>query len=450
MNYDMIKPNFCLVENFFRKACSKMNLLKVRVGGFRNIKDASLELSDLTALVSLNSYGKSNFLTGINFGIDFITGSAIVKESMMHYKSAIPLNKCNVLQNFFFEFEAEILVESQSYIVSYYFEFQWQANNKEEPAKIVLEQLKAKENKKGTKYSMLISRDNEANYKSAPTGRCNTPINIEKNELVVNKLQAFDQLYFLPLIKQINMMSVYIDRHLDASSIYEPDPIIRKGVEELDISGIANIPRTIFYLKNKYSDKYELLINSYMQLFPNIIKIDVQEISLEKQSNIPPEDDWPFVVSDKIYSMTVSDNILSQPISFERLSDGAKRVFLMLTFAVIADIKGLPLIAFEEPENSVHPSLLQSFLRIITQLTSHCKVIFTSHSPYILQYIYPSDIYIGMPNNSSIASFGHISSKKVKTLLKDVESADTSIGDYIFELMSGSEEDVNQLYCYLE
>jgi len=53
---------------------------------------------------------------------------------------------------------------------------------------------------------------------------------------------------------------------------------------------------------------------------------------------------------------------LNQPIDFARLSDGCKRVLLMLTRAVWADIKKLPLIAFEEPENAVHPGLMQDII----------------------------------------------------------------------------------------
>ena len=74
-----------------------MELLKLRTGGFKNIEDVSLELSDLTALVSLNSYGKSNLLAAIDFGIGFITADARRKEQMMRFRSGIPLNKSNAL-----------------------------------------------------------------------------------------------------------------------------------------------------------------------------------------------------------------------------------------------------------------------------------------------------------------------------------------------------------------
>lgn len=435
---------------FQREECSKMELLKIRTGGFKNIEDTTLDLSDLTALVSLNSYGKSNLLTAIDFGIKFITGSAKEKSQMMCFQSGIPMNRNNALRNYFFEFEAETTLNDQLYRISYRYEFQWRKKRKGS-AKIVSEYLETKRREKSQRYGRLISREGQAAfYKSSSTGRCTTKTAIEENELVLNKLMAFDQLYFLDLIKELNALVVYVDHHLDASESYSPDFIIRKGLDELDIEGIENIPRTIFFLKREYPEKYELLKDAYLQLFPGFEDLDVVEIEVENRINISNPISLPFDFCDKLYSIMVNDTALVQPISFEKLSDGAKRMFLMLTFAIIADIKGLPLIAFEEPENSLHPSLLQSFLRVITQLTEKCKIIITSHSPYMLQYILPCSIYIGIPNERGLATFQRILNSKVSTLLRDAAGTNHSVGDYIFELMSGCMDDIVQLNAYLE
>lgn len=456
-NFDIMGDKRMTMELLFqREECSKMELLRLRTGGFKNIEDTALELEDLTALVSLNSYGKSNLLTAIYFGIDFIGADTKMKERMMRFQPGIPLNRNNALQNYFFELEAEAVLDGQFYRVNYRYEFQWRAKSKAS-AKIVSEQLEIKKNGKNQKYGRLIFRDDKlALYKSSPTGRCTTKTSIEGNELVLNKLTAFDQLYFLDLVRQLNTLMVYIDHHLDASESYSPDLFIRTDLDELDIAGIKNIPRTIFYLKREYPERYELLKDAYLQLFPSFVDFDVTEIPVETETAVKmtitdgEDKDISLNFCDKVYDIRVSDEELIQPISFGKLSDGAKRVFLMLTFAVIADIKGLPLIAFEEPENSVHPSLLQSFLLVITQLTENCKIIITSHSPYMLQYISPSNIYIGMPNEKCLATFRRVLSSKVSMLLRDVAEANLSVGDYIFELMSGCADDIEQLNEYLE
>ena len=442
-----------------------MELLKLRTGGFKNIQDTTLELSDLTALVSLNSYGKSNLLTAIDFGIDFISADAKQKNRMMRFQPGIPLNKNNALQNYFLELEAETILDGQSHLISYRYEFQWWTKSKGS-ARIISEHLEIKKNEKNQKYGHLILRnDKNALYKSSPTGRCTTKTAIEQNELVLNKLMAFDQLYFRDLLKQLNSLMVYVDRHLDVSGSYNPDFLIRTDLDELDLTGIRNIPRTIFYLKQEYPENFELLKDAYLQLFPNFTDFDAAEIAINEMKvkvqitsiegdgissgdtdGIPSD----FDVCDKFYDIKVHDETLIQPISFWKLSDGAKRVFLMLTFADIADIKGLPLIAFEEPENSLHPRLMQSFLLVMTQLTEKCKIIITSHSPYMLQYILANNIYIGMPNEKHLATFRRILNSKTSTLLRDVREAGLSIGDYIFELMSGCEDDMEQLNDYLE
>lgn len=147
--------------------------------------------------------------------------------------------------------------------------------------------------------------------------------------------------------------------------------------------------------------------------------------------------------------MTVTDDLLLQPLRFESMSDGAKRIFLMLTYAAIADVKGLSIIAMEEPENSIHPNLLQSYLDILSQLVDTCKIIFTSHSPYIIQYLNPRSIYIGITSENGSVDFRRIASSKVNALLKDAVQYDKSLGDYIFNILSTEDAD-ESLKEYIE
>ena len=147
--------------------------------------------------------------------------------------------------------------------------------------------------------------------------------------------------------------------------------------------------------------------------------------------------------------MTVTDRLLLQPLRFESLSDGAKRIFLMLTYATIADVKGLSMIAMEEPENSIHPNLLQNYLDILSQLVDDCKIIFTSHSPYIVQYLNPRSIYIGVTSENGSVDFRRIASSKVNALLKDAVQYDRSVGDYIFNILSTADAE-ETLKAYVE
>lgn len=426
-----------------------MKLLSITIEGFRNIKRNSIEFGDgITSLVSTNSYGKSNLMIAINYAVNFIKAESKEKEDMMGWTQVIPFNRYVQSKNFIADFLFTINDEKKLFTVNYGFEFEWIKN--EGGRRIVKEWLSVKENGKSQKFTKLINRDEKALYKPSVTGRCNMALSVSGKELMINKLLSEEGLYYSNIIRQINNINVHYERHLDASLFYDYFPFRLKEDEEFNLDSIDNIPRTIYELKNKYPEKYKILESAFLQLFPNITAIDVQEFDIGKLHDIEAPSDAPYTVSKKVYSMFVKDANLNQPLDFRSLSDGAKRVCMMLACTVIADIKGMSLIEFEEPENSIHPGLLQSYLMVLSQLANECRIIVASHSPYIIQYLDIRDIYIGKPNNKGLAEFARVEKKKVNQLIRDASSESNSIGSYIFELLSGGDDEVAILMNYLE
>lgn len=425
-----------------------MNVNQVTVSGFRNVKKCTLNFDELISLVSTNNYGKSNALGGIDFGIDFIKASEIGKKNMMAWVKGIPLNKELASENYKINLELSTEINNTFYDIKYGYEFKWYRNDGT-GSKIIGEYLKLKRDT-DKRYSTYIDR-NETNsyYKSSDTGRCNSKINISDYELILNKLKAFDDLYYIEIINELNKMKTHIERHLDASSSYDEDPFVRKDRDVLDLENSNNIPRMIYYLKEQNPDKFNLLINSFMQLFPEITKVEVKELKFNYNKKDFPED-IPFRIANAMYRIMVVDKNLNQPINFDSMSDGAKRIFLQLATIIISEMQGYSIIAIEEPENSIHPLLFQSYLRIIEQFKGKCKIIITSYSPYLLKYLKTSNIYIGIPNKYGIARFSTIKKSKIKQLEEFASKYGISIGDYIFELLNGTEEDLEELKELLE
>jgi len=427
-----------------------MILKKVRVSGYRNIKHTELVFDNIIALVSLNSFGKSNILEAINLGIEFIGKSSEEKKRTMSYLYDIPFNKTNFYQNYRIEFELQTNFENATYYLFYGYEFAW-AKSKDECSKITEEWLKIKKGEKNSRYKQFIKRFySDVFYRTSETGRCDNSILIEDYELLVNKLSAYDNLYYLDFIKKINNIQSHIERHLDVDMAYSPDPLIRRDIDELTITRDSSMPRIIYYLKEQYPNKYNLLIDSFRQLFTNIIDVKIHEVDLDEKERNKFGQYTNYEWSKKVYYMTVKDSNLKIPIDFDCLSDGAKRVFLLFTCILLADIKGLSVIGIEEPENSIHPSLFQSYLRVIAQLTDNCKIIITSHSPYILQYLSPTSIYIGLPQKDGMAKFARIRESMLSQLYSEANRYELTTGDYIFQLLSGSDRDIKELEKYLE
>ena len=182
-------------------------------------------------------------------------------------------------------------------------------------------------------------------------------------------------------------------------------------------------------------------------MFPDIEEVIVKNIKINVTEKGQIPEDAPFTFSNSIYVLFVKDKNLANPVNFSMMSDGAKRVFMILTKIVVSSVSNISLIAIEEPENSVHPGLLQAYIQIISQLLDDCKVIITSHSPYIISYLNPSWIHVGMNKKPGVAEFFTFKKTGQKQLENDAEGLNMSMGDYLFSLLADPESNIGD---YLE
>ena len=430
-----------------------MKLHSITIGGYRNLKKTTIYFEGLTTLIALNSYGKSNVLRAIEFAVNFYKATPAVRQRLFRLESALPLNQATCFDDFFFEVHYENTQadseENEVLEVIYGYTFKWYRND-ETGAKITSEWLKIKPHS-SQKFSQIIKRSGDSClYKSSEMGRCSKKTYAGDDELLIHKLAVMDHYFCVDTIKQILQMEIYVDHHLDASGEYEVQPIISTQEDILSLDSESGIPRTFAFLKEKYPDDYERLTNAFCQLFPTISKIEVKEypINIGNMEGLPKE--IPYKIAKSAFVLWVVDNTLNQPIRFEELSDGAKRILWMLTCLIKANLNNVVLVAIEEPENSIHPRLLQAYLNIINQMLGNCSILMTSHSPYIVGYLPPEALMIGIPTERGEAYFYPIDRKQVGNLIKDAKDSNMTIGGYIFDLLSGSEDDTEQLAQYLD
>lgn len=427
-----------------------MELKKVYVNGYRNIFETSVEINDITSVLSVNNYGKSNLLLSVVFGLNFLQQHSKIKQKMMKDVRVIPglKKKYNVPFSFMVECAAEL--NGSECFVKYYYSFAWGGENNN--GKVISELLQISANNKD--FTTFIKReDNQAYYKSSKTGRCATKIQIDDSELVVNKILAFDNLFYNKIIKELLSINVYVDRHFDTDSGYGITFMSEQELTDLTLKPEVNIPKTLYRIKNDYPNKYELLCNVYKSLFPSVNSLLVKEVSGQipnitiRNSN---NEISPF--SDKVYVLYVDDKNLICPVNFKAMSDGARRILLLLTFIVLAQINKYDLICIEEPENSINPNLLRRFLYAIKELAENTKILYSSHSPYLINYMEPGNIYVGLPSNDGVATFKRIktNTNNIKRLLRTLQDNNLALGDYLFDLMSGTVDDVEELLSYVE
>lgn len=434
-----------------------MQLKKITIEGFKNIKNITLNFEDIVSLISLNNYGKSNVLEGINFAFMFISASNKLRDTMMGWYRGIPLNIENDSQNFtvdfyFYEdFFYDDYGDINNNIINYGFEFVWDKNNNS-GKRIVNEWLRLKKDKKNHRFYNVIKRvNNECYYKSSVNGRCDKFFYVNDNELALDLLLKRDYVYYYPIIIRLLNTRVYIDKNLNFNNTFKDEYVVLKNIKNFDLAEDCNIPRVVYNLKKEYKREYDLLIDSFCNLFPNITSIVVKENILDNfPEDIEIPEDIPYTITNKMYTIYVKDKNLNQVLNIDQLSDGTKRIFFLLTHLVLAKINNISLIALEEPENCIHPKLLQQLVILMDYLSGDCKIIISSHSPYILDCVNTSNVYVGKPNDYGLADFSKINDRKIYSLYRDAEKYSSSVGQYLFELLSGDELDLEMLFDYLE
>ena len=60
-----------------------MKIQAVFIDGFKNLANVRISFNNITTLVALNDFGKSNVLSGIDFGLSFMKASIEDKKDMI-------------------------------------------------------------------------------------------------------------------------------------------------------------------------------------------------------------------------------------------------------------------------------------------------------------------------------------------------------------------------------
>ncbi len=418
---------------------SYINITKITVGGFSNIDKAELNLGRFNALVALNNYGKSNLISAIDFGMDFIQSSMSQRNDMMAFIPRIPINKHIHNRPYEFELTFETNFQNELNIIVYGFSFDWIKESKEKGRRIKSEYLKIKTAKSDSKFKAYIDREfDNALYLPSPTGRCDKKLIIQKNELAVNKLGNYDELFYLPILQLVNDFKiVLIDTLENPNRLFRTigDKIVKKDYS-LEMPKATNVAYFIYSLKNQNPGLYEMFKDSVKSLLPGIEDFVPIEIDLKKEADFKSlKGGIPIDFPEKLYDVRVKEVNNNQQTDINSLSAGSQKIFYVLAYTIAAEINKIPLISFEELENSIHPGLLQRLLQILDGLTEHTKIVLTSHSPYLIQYLDIEKIKIGIPNSKGLAIFKEIKKSKFSKAVRIAEEEGVSVGDLIFDNM---------------
>ena len=447
-----------------------MKMKRITVGGFKNVKRTQICFDKMTALVSPNNYGKSNLLEAIDFGVDFISASTKDRLTMMRWVKGIPINSALQNEDFYFEIELEDAGLKEYRHIKYGYSFSWYRDDGS-GQRITDEWLEARPTET-VRYTSFLKRA-EGKYRKDKLTNSFRKLLLDEAQLSVDILLSIEEIAIHPVIRAIQSISYHICSSLDLGDRFQAAPIEYVDREEDGAVSFddADVPRALYQLKQRDPDHYALFLEAAYTLFPEFTDISVQSYELKKEKSeinmiiagsdgrilsensvekLHLEHDIPFRVKDEMYRLVITSKYLNQPINMAMMSTGTKRVFWLLANVFIASARGTTVVGIEELETSMHPRLLKSLLEILDEALEDTVLLISSHSPFFIQYIKPERIYLGVPNEAGTAKFSKVQESRLKNLIDGARRVGMSVGEYLFELMSGDQDSADILSFYLE
>ena len=389
-----------------------MQIRGITIEGFANIGKVRLDFSGMNVLIAPNGYGKSNVLRAIEFGVRFLAANENKRRQMLG-ENCSPLNKLIVHQDFAMEIKGSTLSGGIPTDFRYGFRTAWHTTQSE--GCIREEWLQMKETQK-PRFRPLLLRQHTNTLEGSSL------------QPALHFFAMNNQIFFQDLARQITQIAIPNLETLDNPENY----FSADGNKGIDILGGRTISEYLYHLKLHDRKSYDILTDGLMQLLPGVEELSAEAITLADGQS-------------RLYDIRVKEAQNITATSIRQLSSGSKRMICLFTLCIAAQKQEIPLIMMEEPENSVHPRLMENLVYTLRSYASQTKILMTSHSPYLMRYMQPEQMYFGLPSPDGLAHFAKINPAKLAYLYRYATDMELTIGEFMFDFMLDLENDTEKM-----
>jgi predicted ATPase len=349
-------------------------LRSFHINKFRSCSEVRLlNLSEVTALVGRNGAGKTNILQALEWLAKLVTGQS-------------PRNPFSAIQREDGTVSVEFSIRGQEYWYSV--ERAVSVTRLDDGS--LEENITFREELnsiRGTEHHPILARDGELTRLTEANQDFNVSLDsssifallalLPKEDALRTELLRiwffFSRIAYYPLLQQ---------KHDEVSIVLSSEyDEWKKGVWHSHIAGAKNTIMKIFRLKleneSSFSELQSILGPNQLDLIDEIV---VLSIPFSKSSGTA--DQRAFFIQFRPCGHT-------DTFSFEKLSFGTQRVLSMIV-SMLADETSVALI--EQPEDGIHPALLDKLIDIIRTYTMEKQLFISSHSPIVLDALDPLEI----------------------------------------------------------
>ncbi len=341
-----------------------MKISRLNIEGFRSLRDVSWSPGDLNVVIGANGTGKSNLLQLLELisisaqgklgkyiqslgGMDPIVWDG-VSESIRFVLELKPEGK---FEPDCYELKMLRLGTSSSYKIDH---------------EVLSNSYKVKKNLEERPFKFLERFTNKALIFDEEENSFTTPeefVSEEESLLSIASGPFINNHNIPPFHRELTSIAVYHDLHTNKNA-YVRQPAVARLENQVDSDGqnLISVMHTLYTGDRDFKKD----INSAMKV---AFGDDFEELVF------PP-------AADQRIQMRVRWKSLHREQSASELSDGTLRFLFLLT--VLASPSAPSVIAIDEPETGLHPSMLPIVAEYATEASRKSQIIFTTHSPQFL------------------------------------------------------------------
>lgn len=311
---------------------SEPYIKQVRVQDFGCVKDATLELTRLHALIGPNDSGKTTLLRAVRTALQFAGETAEQSPSPRKIRAA----------------ETGI-----------------------HPGGAATVRLSVRGDTEGSEFTYGFRTTGTGEIQETATADTLTATGSRSSWNDNGVLRKEDTKFSsVVALQHIRRPSQWL--HLDVDAMRRTSLLFTEGEEiALEPSG-GRLPAVYDAILNRGDDTFLRIASELRQLFPAIKSIRLKNISNNTKS---------FEV----------ELVSGQRVPASFVSDG---VLYYLAFAALEHLSPVSVVLIEEPENGLHPARIADVMKVLRRISERVQVILTTHSPFVINELQGDEVTV--------------------------------------------------------
>ena len=338
----------------------------LRVRNYRALQDVALrEITPLSVFLGANGSGKSTLFDVFAFLAEcFTVGLRRAWDKRGRFKELRTRGSDGPI-----EFELKYREKPKTPIITYHL-----AINEEKKGPYVdTEWLQWRRGSRGKSFRFLDFQEGKGYVIAGETpAEGNKRIDEQLDDCSMLAVSTLGQLARHPRVSALRHFIT--GWHLSYLSADATRGVPEAGPQERLSETGDNLPNVIQYLKEQHPQRLEKILSILSDRVPRLEKVDTK------------------LMVDNRLPLQFKDALFEKPILAKFVSDGTLKMLSYLTLLYAPEPPQL--IGIGEPENSLHPRLLNGLVEECREASAASQLMITTHSPYFVNGLHAEEVWV--------------------------------------------------------